>query len=56
MLMEELLTASSGAGGDGGYIFTDGSGTNNGTTFTFTAQPASTGVLVYAIGGGGCRR
>jgi hypothetical protein len=47
-----ITTASSGAGGDGGYIFTDGS-TYNGTTFTFTAQPASTGILVYAIGGGG---
>jgi hypothetical protein len=26
---------------------------NSGVTNTFTAQPASTGVLVYVIGGGG---
>jgi hypothetical protein len=48
-----ISAASSGAGGDGGYIFTDGSGMSHGQTFTFTAQPAATGVLVYAIGGGG---
>jgi hypothetical protein len=48
-----VTAASSGAGGDGGYIFTDGSGMNSGVTNTFTAQPAATGVLVYAIGGGG---
>jgi hypothetical protein len=48
-----ITAASSGAGGDGGYIFTDGSAMNSGSTFTFTAQPAATGVLVYAIGGGG---
>jgi hypothetical protein len=48
-----VTAASSGAGGDGGYIFTDGSGMNSGVTNTFTAQPAATGVLVYVIGGGG---
>jgi hypothetical protein len=48
-----ITAASSGAGGDGGYIFTDGSGMNSGVTNTFTAQPAATGVLVYVIGGGG---
>lgn len=48
-----ITAASSGAGGDGGYIFTDGSGMNDGVTQTFTAQPTATGVLVYAIGGGG---
>jgi hypothetical protein len=48
-----ISAASSGAGGDGAYIFTDGSGMNSGTTHTFTAQPAATGVLVYVIGGGG---
>jgi hypothetical protein len=48
-----ITAASSGAGGDGGYIFTDGSTMDSGNTFTFTAQPAATGVLVYAIGGGG---
>jgi hypothetical protein len=48
-----ISAASSGAGGDGGYIFTDGVSMQSGSTFTFTAQPASTGILVYAIGGGG---
>ena len=48
-----ITAASSGAGGDGAYIFTDGSGMSSGSTFTFTAQPAATGVLVYCIGGGG---
>jgi hypothetical protein len=48
-----ITAASSGASGDGGYIFTDGSGMNSGITNTFTAQPAATGVLVYVIGGGG---
>jgi hypothetical protein len=48
-----ISAASSGAGGDGAYIFTDGSGMNSGVTATFTAQPAATGVLVYVIGGGG---
>ena len=48
-----ITAASSGAGGDGGYIFTDGSGMNSGVTATFTAQPAATGVLVYCIGAGG---
>jgi hypothetical protein len=48
-----VTAASSGASGDGGYIFTDGSGMNSGITNTFTAQPAATGVLVYVIGGGG---
>jgi len=48
-----ITAASSGAGGDGAYIFTDGAAMNSQTTFTFTAQPAATGVLVYAIGAGG---
>jgi hypothetical protein len=48
-----ISAASSGAGGDGAYIFTDGSGMNSGVTNTFTAQPAATGVLVYVIGGAG---
>jgi hypothetical protein len=49
-----ITAASSGAGGDGGYVFVAGSmedGVN--ATFTYTANPAATGVLVYAIGGGG---
>jgi hypothetical protein len=49
-----ISAASSGAGGDGGYVFVAGSmedGVN--ATFTYTANPAATGVLVYAIGGGG---
>jgi hypothetical protein len=49
-----ITAASSGAGGDGGYVFVAGSmedGQN--ATFTYTANPAATGVLVYAIGGGG---
>ena len=48
-----ITAASSGAGGDGGYVFVAGSmedGVN--ATFTYTANPAATGVLVYAIGGG----
>jgi hypothetical protein len=48
-----ISAASSGAGGDGAYIFTDGVAGHSGQTFTFTAQPAATGVLVYCIGGGG---
>ena len=46
-----ISAASSGAGGDGGYIFVDG--TTDTTDETYTANPAATGVLVYAIGGGG---
>jgi hypothetical protein len=46
-----ISAASSGAGGDGGYIFVDG--TRYATNETYTANPAATGVLVYAFGGGG---
>jgi hypothetical protein len=50
-----LTAASSGAGGDGGYVFADGAGGTNsvGTAYTYTAAPTATKVLVYAIGGGG---
>jgi hypothetical protein len=52
-----ITAASSGAGGDGGYVFADGSLTRDGNQLianaTYTANPAATGVLVYAIGGGG---
>jgi hypothetical protein len=52
-----ITAASSGAGGDGGYVFAEGTGgergSTTGSTFTYTANPAATGVLVYAIGGGG---
>jgi hypothetical protein len=47
-----ITAASSGAGGDGGYMYADGS-SYGGTTFTYTANPAAVGVLIYAIGGGG---
>ena len=47
-----ISAASSGAGGDGGYIYVDGS-VNDGVAHTYTAQPTATGVLVYAVGGGG---
>ena len=50
-----LTAASSGAGGDGGYVFADGSG-NTGTQnveFTYTAHPTATKVIAYAIGAGG---
>jgi hypothetical protein len=43
-----ISAASSGAGGDGGYIYVDGSSTQT-TNETYTANPAATGVLVYAI-------
>jgi hypothetical protein len=46
-----ISAASSGAGGDGGYIFVDGTRVCN--YETYTANPAATGVLVYAFGGGG---
>jgi hypothetical protein len=46
-----ISAASSGAGGDGGYIYIDG--TTQTTNETYTANPAATGVLVYALGGGG---
>jgi hypothetical protein len=49
-----ITAASSGAGGDGGYVWTNGMlnccGLN---ASTYTAQPTATGVLVYAIGAGG---
>jgi hypothetical protein len=52
-----ITAASSGAGGDGGYVFADGSLAENNCQLcanaTYTANPAATGVLVYAIGGGG---
>ena len=49
-----ITAASSGAGGDGGYIFVEGrSGGDGQAASTYTAQPTATGVLVYAIGGGG---
>jgi hypothetical protein len=49
-----ISAASSGAGGDGGYIFTDGMYNDTDlAASTYTAQPTATGVLVYAIGGGG---
>jgi hypothetical protein len=47
-----ISAASSGAGGDGGYIYVDGS-SYSAVNFTYTAQPAAVGVLVYGIGGGG---
>jgi len=47
-----ITAASSGAGGDGGYVFVDGSAAT-GSTFTYTANPTATGVLVFALGGGG---
>jgi hypothetical protein len=48
-----ITAASSGAGGDGAYIYVDGSSYTGGTAVTYTANPAATGILVYAIGGGG---
>ena len=49
-----ITAASSGAGGDGGYIFVNGmDNANSLAASTYTAQPTATGVLVYAIGGGG---
>jgi hypothetical protein len=50
-----ISAASSGAGGDGGYIFVDGKQTSNdpSSASTYTAQPTATGVLVYGLGGGG---
>jgi hypothetical protein len=49
-----ITTASSGAGGDGGYIYVrGGEGGYGATASTYTAQPTATGVLVYALGGGG---
>jgi len=47
-----ITAASSGAGGDGGYIFVEGADGGNAAS-TYTAQPTATGVLVYAVGGGG---
>ena len=53
-----ITAASSGAGGDGGYIYVDGAKAMsddclNCLNGTYTANPAATGVLVYGIGGGG---
>jgi hypothetical protein len=47
-----ITAASSGAGGDKGYVYALGEGTTTATTFTYTANPAATEILVYAIGGG----
>jgi hypothetical protein len=47
-----ITAASSGAGGDGGYVYVEGS-IITGSTFTYTANPTATGILVYAVGGGG---
>ncbi len=50
-----LTAASSGAGGDGGYIFADGTGTagSQNISFVYTAHPTATKVVAYAIGAGG---
>jgi hypothetical protein len=49
-----ISAASSGAGGDGGYIYVrGGEGAYNAAASTYTAQPTATGVLVYALGAGG---
>jgi hypothetical protein len=53
-----ITTASSGAGGDGGYIYTYGAIYGAGpeawsASTTYTANPTATKILVYAIGGGG---
>jgi hypothetical protein len=50
-----ISAASSGAGGDGGYVYVDGASslTSPSLAGTYTANPAATGVLVYGIGGGG---
>ena len=45
-----LTAASSGAGGDGGYIWADG---QMGGTGTFTANSGATKLAVYMVGGGG---
>jgi hypothetical protein len=47
-----ITAASSGVAGGGNYQYADGSNFSP-TAFTFTANPAATGVLVYAVGGGG---
>jgi hypothetical protein len=50
-----ITAASSGAGGDGGYVYVEGASSLNTPSIagTYTANPAATGVLVYGIGGGG---
>ncbi len=50
-----LTAASSGAGGDGGYVFADGTGTSgtDNISFVYTAHPTATKVVAYAIGAGG---
>jgi hypothetical protein len=49
-----ITAASSGAGGDGGYIYVrGGEGGYGAAASTYTAQPTATGVLVYALGAGG---
>jgi len=51
-----ITAASSGTAGGGNYVFADGASPiagNPAATGTYTANPAATGVLVYAIGGGG---
>jgi len=47
-----ITAASSGVAGGGNYQYADGSNYST-SAFTFTANPAATGVLVYAVGGGG---
>jgi hypothetical protein len=47
-----ISSASSGVAGGGNYQYAEGS-TIGGTTYTFTANPSATKILVYAIGGGG---
>jgi hypothetical protein len=49
-----ITAASSGAGGDGGYIFSDAViGNTPSNSYTYTANPAATGIMAYVIGGGG---
>ena len=51
-----ITAASSGAGGDGGYVFADGVASQTGAqniSYVYTANPAATKVVVYGIGGGG---
>ena len=45
-----ITAASSGAGGDGGYLWAGGSVSGSGS---FTANPAATKLGIYVMGGGG---
>jgi hypothetical protein len=47
-----LTAASTGTAGGGNAVFADGIFESGGSA-TYTANPAATGVLVYAVGGGG---